>query len=172
MLREFPSSKLTGAKQESRRPKQDCIHKLCTSQQTGTCGRTEGEVHKRKGNPRRSRRRRQHMDDTHMCVTLYKDYLPAEIKRKPWGTSTKATSMHSGPRSVVAKAIRTGYYWPTMHMDARKFNRESNDCHVHRPSQENPQQQFNSYTSPWPCLQNGDRHSRTFPGRIQAKSKF
>ncbi|GKA08072.1 reverse transcriptase domain-containing protein [Tanacetum coccineum] len=28
-------------------------------------------------------------------------------------------SMHSGPRSVVAKAIRTGYYWPTMHMDAR-----------------------------------------------------
>ncbi|GJT14740.1 reverse transcriptase domain-containing protein [Tanacetum coccineum] len=30
-------------------------------------------------------------------------------------------SMHSGPRSVVAKAIRTGYYWPTMHMDAHKF---------------------------------------------------
>ncbi|GJR44908.1 reverse transcriptase domain-containing protein [Tanacetum coccineum] len=29
-------------------------------------------------------------------------------------------SMHSGPRSVVAKAIQTGYYWPTMHMDARK----------------------------------------------------
>ncbi|GJZ02217.1 reverse transcriptase domain-containing protein [Tanacetum coccineum] len=28
-------------------------------------------------------------------------------------------SMHSGPRSVVAKVIRTGYYWPTMHMDAR-----------------------------------------------------
>ncbi|GJW31608.1 reverse transcriptase domain-containing protein [Tanacetum coccineum] len=37
-------------------------------------------------------------------------------------------SMHSGPRSVVAKAIRTGYYWPTMHMDARKLIRECNDC--------------------------------------------
>ncbi|GJY11793.1 reverse transcriptase domain-containing protein [Tanacetum coccineum] len=37
-------------------------------------------------------------------------------------------SMHSGPRSVVAKAIRTGYYWPTMHTDARKLIRECNDC--------------------------------------------
>ncbi|GJX09467.1 reverse transcriptase domain-containing protein [Tanacetum coccineum] len=33
-------------------------------------------------------------------------------------------SMNSGPRSVVAKAIRTGYYWPTMHTDARKLIRE------------------------------------------------
>ncbi|GJU45028.1 reverse transcriptase domain-containing protein [Tanacetum coccineum] len=37
-------------------------------------------------------------------------------------------SMHSGPRSVVTKAIRTGYYWPTMHTDARKLIRECNDC--------------------------------------------
>ncbi|GJW44749.1 reverse transcriptase domain-containing protein [Tanacetum coccineum] len=39
-------------------------------------------------------------------------------------------SMHSGPRSVVAKAIRTGYYWPTMHMDARKLIRECNNCQI------------------------------------------
>ncbi|GKE75581.1 reverse transcriptase domain-containing protein [Tanacetum coccineum] len=31
-------------------------------------------------------------------------------------------SMHSGPRSVVAKAIQTGYYWPTMHMDGPRPN--------------------------------------------------
>ncbi|GJY79880.1 reverse transcriptase domain-containing protein, partial [Tanacetum coccineum] len=36
-------------------------------------------------------------------------------------------SMHFGPRSVVAKAIQTGYYWPTMHMDARNLIRECND---------------------------------------------
>ncbi|GJY84001.1 hypothetical protein Tco_0497377 [Tanacetum coccineum] len=29
-------------------------------------------------------------------------------------------SMHARPSSVVAKAIRIGYYWPTMHKDARK----------------------------------------------------
>nr|GEY93401.1 reverse transcriptase domain-containing protein [Tanacetum cinerariifolium] len=28
-------------------------------------------------------------------------------------------SMHAGPRSVVAKAIRLGYFWPTMHRDAQ-----------------------------------------------------
>ncbi|GKA50021.1 reverse transcriptase domain-containing protein [Tanacetum coccineum] len=47
-------------------------------------------------------------------------------------------NMHSGPRSVVAKAIRTGYYWPTMHMDAQKLIRECNDCQVHRPVLRNP----------------------------------
>ncbi|GJS31607.1 reverse transcriptase domain-containing protein [Tanacetum coccineum] len=28
-------------------------------------------------------------------------------------------SMHAGTRSVMAKALPTGYYWPTMHIDAR-----------------------------------------------------
>ncbi|GKD23809.1 reverse transcriptase domain-containing protein [Tanacetum coccineum] len=28
-------------------------------------------------------------------------------------------SMHSGPRSIVAKAIRSWYYWPTVHREAR-----------------------------------------------------
>ncbi|GKE69851.1 reverse transcriptase domain-containing protein, partial [Tanacetum coccineum] len=37
-------------------------------------------------------------------------------------------SMHSGPRSVVAKALRSGYYWPTMHMDAINLIRECSDC--------------------------------------------
>ncbi|GKD44646.1 reverse transcriptase domain-containing protein [Tanacetum coccineum] len=37
-------------------------------------------------------------------------------------------SMHVGPRSVVAKALRSGYYWPTMHADARKLIKECNDC--------------------------------------------
>ncbi|GJU06325.1 reverse transcriptase domain-containing protein [Tanacetum coccineum] len=37
-------------------------------------------------------------------------------------------SMHASPRSVVAKALRLGYYWPTMHADARKLIRECNSC--------------------------------------------
>ncbi|GJR22170.1 hypothetical protein Tco_0970697 [Tanacetum coccineum] len=31
-----------------------------------------------------------------------------------------ACGMHSGPRSVVAKIISQGYYWPIMHQDARE----------------------------------------------------
>ncbi|GJY36921.1 reverse transcriptase domain-containing protein [Tanacetum coccineum] len=37
-------------------------------------------------------------------------------------------SMHAGPRSVVAKALRSGFYWPTMHADARNLIRECSDC--------------------------------------------
>ncbi|GJW96909.1 reverse transcriptase domain-containing protein [Tanacetum coccineum] len=33
-------------------------------------------------------------------------------------------SMHAGPRSVVAKAMRLGYYWQTMHRDARDMIRK------------------------------------------------
>ncbi|GKC99761.1 reverse transcriptase domain-containing protein [Tanacetum coccineum] len=51
-------------------------------------------------------------------------------------------SMHAGPRSVVAKAIRTGYYWPTMDKDARKVIQECQDCQVYRPVPRNPQQKF------------------------------
>ncbi|GKB74912.1 reverse transcriptase domain-containing protein [Tanacetum coccineum] len=58
-------------------------------------------------------------------------------------------SMHSGPRSVVAKVIRTGYYWPTMHMDAHNLIRECNDCQIHRPVPRNPQQNLTPITSPW-----------------------
>ncbi|GJS18832.1 reverse transcriptase domain-containing protein [Tanacetum coccineum] len=50
-------------------------------------------------------------------------------------------SMHSSPRSVVAKAIRTGYYWPIMHTDAHKLIRECNDCQgidIARPFPEGP----------------------------------
>nr|GFA24093.1 reverse transcriptase domain-containing protein [Tanacetum cinerariifolium] len=59
-------------------------------------------------------------------------------------------SMHAGPRSVVVKALRSGYYWPTMHTDARNLIRECNDCHVHRLVPRNPQEKLTPITSPWP----------------------
>ncbi|GKC47511.1 reverse transcriptase domain-containing protein [Tanacetum coccineum] len=58
--------------------------------------------------------------------------------------------MHAGPRSVVAKAMRLGYYWPTMHRDARDMIRACNDCQVHRPVPRNPQQPLTLITAPWP----------------------
>ncbi|GJS17140.1 reverse transcriptase domain-containing protein [Tanacetum coccineum] len=36
-------------------------------------------------------------------------------------------SMHSGPRSVVAKALRSGYNWPNMHRDARDMIQNCKD---------------------------------------------
>nr|GEU72161.1 hypothetical protein [Tanacetum cinerariifolium] len=60
------------------------------------------------------------------CVgPLQADYVIREIHEG-------SCSMHAGPRSVVAKAMRLGYYWPTMHRDARDLIRTCNACQVHR----------------------------------------
>nr|GEU64200.1 reverse transcriptase domain-containing protein [Tanacetum cinerariifolium] len=48
-------------------------------------------------------------------------------------------SMHAGPRSVVAKAIRLGYFWPTMHKDAQNMIRKCSDCQTYRPFSEGPE---------------------------------
>ncbi|GJS57987.1 reverse transcriptase domain-containing protein [Tanacetum coccineum] len=85
---------------------------------------------------------------TPICEYLAKEILP-EDKKKARAVRRKAASMHSGPRSVVAKVVRTGYYWPTMHMDARNLIRECNDCQIHRPIPRNPQQNLTPITSLW-----------------------
>ncbi|GJU49831.1 reverse transcriptase domain-containing protein [Tanacetum coccineum] len=59
-------------------------------------------------------------------------------------------SMHAGTRSVVAKALRIGYYWPTMHKDARALIKACQECQVHKPIPRNPQQKLTPITSPWP----------------------
>nr|GEY05712.1 reverse transcriptase domain-containing protein [Tanacetum cinerariifolium] len=59
-------------------------------------------------------------------------------------------SMHAGTRSVVAKALQTGYYWPTMHKDARTLIRVCQDYQVHKPVSRNPQQKLTPITSLWP----------------------
>ncbi|GJV50412.1 reverse transcriptase domain-containing protein [Tanacetum coccineum] len=59
-------------------------------------------------------------------------------------------SMHAGTRSVMAKALRIGYYWPTMHEDARMLIRACQDCQVHKPVPRNLQQKLSPITSSWP----------------------
>nr|GEX29007.1 reverse transcriptase domain-containing protein [Tanacetum cinerariifolium] len=62
------------------------------------------------------------------CVgPLQAEYVMKEIHEG-------SCSMHAGPRSVVAKAIRLGYFWPTMYKDAQDMIRKCNDC----PFQEGP----------------------------------
>nr|GEU55054.1 hypothetical protein [Tanacetum cinerariifolium] len=76
-------------------------------------------------------------------MTPIYEYLVEEIlleeKRKARAIRRKAgryvvangilyKSMHAGPRFVVVKALRSGYYWPTIHADARKLIRECNSC--------------------------------------------
>ncbi|GKA13352.1 reverse transcriptase domain-containing protein [Tanacetum coccineum] len=71
--------------------------------------------------------------------------------------------MHAGIRSVVAKALRTGYYWPTMHKDARALIRVCQDCQVYRPIPRNLQQKLTPITSPWPFCKWGVDIAGPFP---------
>nr|GEU73709.1 hypothetical protein [Tanacetum cinerariifolium] len=80
---------------------------------------------------------------------LTKETLHAE-RKKARVVRLKSRRMHAGPRSVVAKAIRTGYYWPTMRKDARKVIREYQDCQVYRPMPRNLQHKLAPITSLWP----------------------
>ncbi|GKD25788.1 reverse transcriptase domain-containing protein [Tanacetum coccineum] len=79
-------------------------------------------------------------------------------------------SMHAGTRSVVAKALRIGYYWPTMHEDARKLIQACQDCQVHKPVPRNPQQKLSPITSLWPFYKWGIDIAGPFlegPGKVK-----
>nr|GEV92020.1 reverse transcriptase domain-containing protein [Tanacetum cinerariifolium] len=84
------------------------------------------------------------------------DYVMREIHEG-------SCSMHAGPRSVVAKAIRLGYYWPTMHKDARDMIRKCNDCQIHRPVARHPQQSLTPITALWPFYKWGIDIAGPFP---------
>nr|GEU64335.1 reverse transcriptase domain-containing protein [Tanacetum cinerariifolium] len=91
------------------------------------------------------------------CVgPLQAEYVMREIHEG-------SCSIDAGPRSVVAKAIRLGYYWPTMHRDARDMIRKCNDCQIHYPITRSPQQPLTSITAPWPFYKWGIDITGPFP---------
>nr|GEW73655.1 reverse transcriptase domain-containing protein [Tanacetum cinerariifolium] len=91
-------------------------------------------------------------EEGHTWMTLVYEYLTEGIlpEKKRKEIHEGSCSMHVGPRSMVAKALRSGYFWPTMHTDARNLIRECKDCQVHRLMPRNPQEKLTPITSLWP----------------------
>ncbi|XP_071695454.1 uncharacterized protein [Rutidosis leptorrhynchoides] len=58
--------------------------------------------------------------------------------------------LHSGPRSIVVKILRMGYYWPTMHEDTVTLLRTCEPCLIHAKVQKQPKQEMISVLSAWP----------------------
>jgi hypothetical protein len=58
--------------------------------------------------------------------------------------------IHAGPRSVVAKAINVGYYWPDMHLTAVEEIRKCQSCQKHAPLMHRPKNDLIPVTSAWP----------------------
>nr|GEW17772.1 reverse transcriptase domain-containing protein [Tanacetum cinerariifolium] len=96
---------------------------------------------------------------------LQADYVMREIHEG-------SCSMHAGPRSVVTKAVRLGYYWPTMHKDARDMIRKCNDCQIHRPITRHPQQSLTPITAPWAFYKWGIDIAGPFPKGPGKVKKF
>ncbi|GKD52697.1 reverse transcriptase domain-containing protein [Tanacetum coccineum] len=63
--------------------------------------------------------------------------------------------MHAGTRSVVAKIMRQGYYWPTMHGDTKEVIDKCDSCQIHAPMPKLPKTCLTSIMSPWPFYQWG-----------------
>nr|GEU94919.1 reverse transcriptase domain-containing protein [Tanacetum cinerariifolium] len=72
---------------------------------------------------------------------------------------------------VVAKAIRLGYYWPTMQKDARNMIQKGNNFQIHRPITRHSQQPLTPITAPWPFYKWGIDIAGPFP-KGPGKVKF
>nr|GEY52750.1 reverse transcriptase domain-containing protein [Tanacetum cinerariifolium] len=59
---------------------------------------------------------------TQLVDYLKEGILPGDEKE------ARKIRLKARPRAVVAKAMRLGYYWPTMHKDARDMIRKCSDC--------------------------------------------
>ncbi|GJW85698.1 reverse transcriptase domain-containing protein [Tanacetum coccineum] len=78
------------------------------------------------------------------CVgPLQANYVIREIHMGSCG-------MHVGPRAVVRKAMRQGYYWPTMHADAKTEVDKCDSCQIHSPIPRLPKTFMTSIMAPWP----------------------
>ncbi|GJW20020.1 reverse transcriptase domain-containing protein [Tanacetum coccineum] len=64
-----------------------------------------------------------------------------------------ACEMHYGTRSVVAKVIRRGYYWPTMHIDAVNEIWKRDSCQIHAPVPKLLKTLMTSIMALWPFYQ-------------------
>ncbi|XP_021991096.1 uncharacterized protein LOC110887837 [Helianthus annuus] len=71
--------------------------------------------------------------------------------------------IHVGPRMVVAKVMKAGYYWPGMHLDAVKELRKCSGCQRHAPKTMRPKNQLVPVTTAWPFQQWGIDMVGPFP---------
>ncbi|KAH9768928.1 Ribonuclease H [Citrus sinensis] len=62
---------------------------------------------------------------------------------------------HSGARALAFKALRQGYFWPTMHQDAKWMTKRCNICQSFSEVPTQPPEKLTTMTSPWPFAQWG-----------------
>ncbi|XP_022136678.1 uncharacterized protein LOC111008330 [Momordica charantia] len=83
------------------------------------------------------------------CVTPEEDlYIIREIHEGVCGN-------HSGARSLSAKVVRQGYYWPTVEQDAKQFVKTCDNCQRFTNIIHQPPELLTLILAPWPFAQWG-----------------
>ena len=62
---------------------------------------------------------------------------------------------HTDPRSLVNKVVRTGYFWPTMQMDAVELVKKCDRYQQYGNVQRLPAERLTPISAPWPFAQWG-----------------
>jgi len=57
---------------------------------------------------------------------------------------------HNGGRSLSSKALRAGYYWPTMSEDCKRYAQRCKQCQQHANRHNAPLEELRSIYSSWP----------------------
>ncbi|GJY48845.1 reverse transcriptase domain-containing protein [Tanacetum coccineum] len=147
----------------SENKKVDALSKIASSAGEGA----KGKVDRCSGSVGSSRRRR----DTWMTPIfkyLIDETLPVEVKKARAVSAACTRWVQNG--SIMAKALRIGYYWSTTYEDARKLIRACHDCQVHKPIPRSPQQNLIPITSSWTFYKWGIDIAGPFsegPGRVK-----
>jgi len=78
--------------------------------------------------------------------------------------------MHTGRRTMKARILRAGYFWPTMEQDCESMIRKCEGCQAHGNDVKRTPTELHSLTAPWPFAQWGMDIVGPFPvGRTQKK---
>ena len=83
-------------------------------------------------------------------------YVLREIHKKVYGN-------HAGVRSLAGKALKAGYYYPTLQKDAYNIVRACNKCQRFANVQTGPKETMTPISSPWPFAQWGIDIMGPFP---------
>ena len=76
------------------------------------------------------------------------NYVIREVHEGIYGNHIRA-------RSLAAKTLRQGYYWPTILIDATELVKKCKICQEHAQISHLPSEPLTSITSPWPFQQWG-----------------
>jgi len=77
---------------------------------------------------------------------------------------------HSRPKTMAARILRAGYYWPTMEKDCTTYVKKCVQCQKHEPITHMHQEELHHVSSPWPFSKWGmDIIGPFAPGKGQVK---